>query len=234
MTKSASQKVEFTIEDKQVTVFPAHTLHAPVIYLNTFTKTIEDDLWLYLSKQQCPDFSLVSIGNLDWDHDMAPWAIPPISKDDTPCTPGADEYLTLLQTQIIPRAESHIKGTPVWRGLAGYSLAGLFAVYASFRTTQFSRIASMSGSLWFPGFKEYVFEHTWERKPSCLYLSLGSKEAKISNPFLRVVRQNTEDIEAYLKEQHIPTTFVLNPGNHFVNALERTAAGIQWILNYQS
>ena len=81
---------------------------------------------------------------------MAPWDIPPISKNDTPCTGGADSYLDLLLSKIIPEAERQLRGTPVWRGIAGYSLAGLFAVYAMYQTGAFSRIASMSGSLWFP------------------------------------------------------------------------------------
>lgn len=39
----------------------------------------------------------------------------------------------------------------VFIGIAGYSLAGLFALYALYKTDVFTRVASMSGSLWFPG-----------------------------------------------------------------------------------
>lgn len=75
-------------------------------------------------------------------------------------TSGADGYLRLLINQIIPKAESLLQGTPAWRGIAGYSLAGLFALYSIYQTDAFSRVASVSGSLWFPGIKEYVVSRT--------------------------------------------------------------------------
>ena len=68
-------------------------------------------------------------------------------------------------------------GAPRWRGIAGYSLAGLFAVYALYRTDVFARAASVSGSLWFPGFREYVFSHTPLCRPDCVYFSLGLHRA---------------------------------------------------------
>lgn len=72
-----------------------------------------------------PDFTLVAISGLEWDHDMAPWDIPPISKKDTPCTGGADSYLGLLLSKIIPEAEKQISGTPVWRGDCGLLPRGI-------------------------------------------------------------------------------------------------------------
>ncbi len=81
---------------------------------------------------------------------MAPWEITPTSKNDTPCTGGAGNYLRLLAEEIISQAEKTVPGIPPWRGLTGYSLAGLFAVYAIYQMDLFSRIASMSGPLWFP------------------------------------------------------------------------------------
>ena len=47
------------------------------------------------------------------------------------CTGGADDYLRHLTTEIIPTAEKELAGVPSWRGIAGYSLAGLFALYLS-------------------------------------------------------------------------------------------------------
>lgn len=162
---------------------------------------------------------------------MAPWDIPPISSKDTPCTGGADAYLELLLNEILPQAEKTVFGTPLWRGIAGYSLAGLFALYSIYRTDVFSRAASVSGSLWFPEFPAFVCSHTPKQTPDCIYFSLGDKEHKTRNPFLQTVRQNTEEMEDFYKQQGIATTFQLNPGNHFQDAALRTAAGIRWILN---
>ena len=50
-----------------------------------------------------------------------------------------------------PWATERIHGKASFIGIAGYSLAGLFALYALYKTDAFTRVASMSGSLWFPG-----------------------------------------------------------------------------------
>lgn len=224
-----NQEKQMRIGGRAVSVFPSADADKPVVYLNTFEEEGRR-VYAQLQEQGCPDFSLVAISGLAWNHDMAPWDIPPLSPNDTPCTGGADSYLDLLLSKIIPEAEKQISGTPVWRGMAGYSLAGLFAVYAMYQTDAFSRIASMSGSLWFPGIKEYIFSHKEKRKPDCMYFSLGDKESKTRNPFLKCVRQNTEKIEAFYRSKGIDTAFRLNPGNHFQDAVERSAAGIAWIL----
>ena len=161
---------------------------------------------------------------------MTPWFCPPLSPEDTPCTGGADEYLELLLNEIIQEAREHIKGEPAYLGIAGYSLAGLFAVYAMYRTDVFDRIASMSGSLWFPDFKEYCMAHEIKRKPDKLYISLGDKECKTKQPLLKTVQENTEALVAYYKELDMDVTWELNPGNHFKDAALRSAKGIMAII----
>ena len=114
---------------------------------------------------------------------MVPWNGPSAFKNAEPCTGGADDYLRLLIDEIIPTAEKEINGVPSWRGIAGYSLAGLFALYAICQTDLFSHVDSISGSLWFPGMKEYIFSHEPKRCPDCMYFSLGDKESKLETRF---------------------------------------------------
>ena len=211
-------------------IYPSTVPDCPIVYLNTVSAE-GGCVREALLEMGCPDFSLVAISNLKWDHDMAPWAIPPISPKDTPCTGGADDYLCLLTEEIMPQAERAVPGYPSWRGLAGYSLAGLFAVYAMYRTDLFSRIASMSGSLWFPRFKEYAMSHEPKRAPDHLYLSLGDKEGKTRNEYLKAVQANTEELAALYRSRQIDTTFQVNPGNHFAEGVKRSALGIQWLLS---
>jgi len=163
---------------------------------------------------------------LNWDHDMTPWFCPPLSENDTPCTGGADEYLHLLVNEIIPGAREHIKGTPSHIAIAGYSLAGLFAIYAMYQTDIFDRSASMSGSLWFPDFKEYCLRHEMKKQPEKLYLSLGDREAKTRNRTLMTVQENTEALIKHYRSLGIDVTWELNPGNHFKDAAIRSAKGI--------
>lgn len=220
----------FSIKGKTVSVYPAREPDAPVIYLNTFSEEAEQVV-AELQKHNLPAFSLVCVSNLDWNRDMVPWDHPPVLKKGEPFAGGADEYLRLLTGTILPEAEKTLPGVPRWRGLAGYSLAGLFAVYAIYGTDVFPRIASMSGSLWFPGMLEYIRSHPCKRVPDCVYLSLGDRESKTRNPFLCTVRGNTEALADYCRDQGIRSVFQLNPGNHFNNPAGRTADGIGWLLN---
>ena len=220
----------YKIDGKTLTLFLSAESGAPIIYLNTFS---DEGRRVYEAAQAagCPPFALVAISDLDWNHDMVPWDSPSAFKNAAPYTGGADDYLRLLAEEIIPTAEKEIPGVPSWRGIVGYSLAGLFALYAVYQTDLFSRVGSMSGSLWFPGMKEYILSHKPRRRPDHMYFSLGDKESKTRNPVLRSVRQNTEEIQAFYQAMEIDTTFELNPGNHYDHAAERTAAGIMWLLN---
>ena len=220
----------FTTDNKTISIFPCSESESPVIYLNTFH---DESRKVYETAQAtgCPPFTLVAISNLDWNQDMAPWDSPAAVKKGEPFTGGAGDYLRLLVEEIIPRAEKELVGPPAWRGIAGYSLAGLFALYTIYQTDVFSRVGCMSGSLWFPGFKEYIFSHEPKRQPDCVYFSLGDKEAKTRNPVLKTVQENTEEIQTFYQNKGIDTVFQLNPGNHFVQGVERTTAGIEWLLS---
>ena len=220
---------QFKSKGKEATLYHSKEPGSPLIILNNY---VGDGSSVMEAAEELggKDFSLLCVGNLDWDHDMTPWDCPPTSPKDTPYTGGADEYLKLLLDDIIPECLKRVDGTPSHISIAGYSLAGLFAIYALYRTDAFERAASMSGSLWFPGFKEYVLSHEMKRKPEKLYLSLGDKEAKTRNQYMKVVQENTEGIADHLREAGIDVTFEMNPGNHFRDAALRSAKGILAIL----
>ena len=220
----------FTVGGKTAAVFPTEELGAPVIYLNTFSGEGEQ-IWQAAQAAGFPPFTLVAVSDLDWNHDMAPWDSPPVFKNAQPCTGGANDYLQLLTKEIVPSVEKELSEEPRWRGIAGYSLAGLFTVYAIYQTDLFSRIGSMSGSLWYPGIKDYIFSHEPLKQPDHMYFSLGDRESKTRNPILQSVQQDTEEIQAFYQSKGIDTVFELNPGNHYKQATQRTAAGIGWLLN---
>lgn len=220
----------FSIANKTISVFASSTPNAPVIYLNTFSGEGQK-IFQAAQDAHYPSFTLIAISDLDWDHDMAPWDCPPIFKNTQPCTGGADDYLKLLTETIVPTVENNLAGPPCWRGITGYSLAGLFAVYAIYQTDLFSRVGSMSGSLWFPGIKEYIFSHEPKCWPNYMYFSLGDKESKTRNPILQSVQSNTEEIQTFYQKKGINTVFQQNSGNHYNHATERTTAGIGWLLS---
>lgn len=216
---------------RTVCVWPAQAPGAPALYLNA--GSADEGAAVYEAlRARCPDrdWSLVVVSGLDWDRDLVPWDGPPLARGSAPCTGGAGAYLAELTGQLLPRAEACLPAPPCWRGVAGYSLAGLFALYALYRVPCFTRMASVSGSLWFPGLGEYLAAHTPVTPPRCLYFSIGSREHRTRNPLLRPGRARTEAIAAQFAAAGIETVFELNPGNHFEQPDLRTARGLAWLL----
>lgn len=220
----------FRAGGKTISVFPSAEQGSPILYLNTFSNE-RQSVFEAAQAAGCPPFTLAAISDLDWNHDMAPWDSPPAFKNGDPCTGGANEYLRLLTEEIIPATEKALPTVPRWRGIVGYSLAGLFALYSIYQTDVFSCVGCVSGSLWYPGIKDYIASHEPKRWPDRIYFSLGDKESKTRNPLLKTVRQNTEDVQAFYQTKGSNTVFHLNAGNHYNHTAERTAAGIGWLLN---
>ena len=216
------------IDGKCVNIFKSQNEAAPAIYLNTFSGE-GAEIYRDLTASDEFDCTLIEITNLNWNHDLSPWASPAIMKNDDPFTGGADEYLNLLTEKIIPAAEVDIK--PIFRGLAGYSMAGLFAIYATYRTDKFSRVASMSGSLWFPNFIDFLKSNQMIRIPDKMYLSLGDKESKTKNKYLSQVMTCTETVHNCCKDLNISTLFEVNSGGHLTEVNQRQIAGIKYILS---
>ena len=143
---------------------------------------------------------------------------------------GADDYLRLLIDEILPKVKEMIEGEPGFTGITGYSLAGLFAVYAMYKTDVFDRVACMSGSLWFHDFIEYCKRNEYKRLPDKIYFSLGDKEANTRNPVLKTVQDKTIELSEYFKSLGAEVIFELNSGNHFTDTILRSAKGIKAIL----
>lgn len=221
---------KFTAAGKTVAVYPAVAPGAPLVVLNTFGGE-GGQAAAALRQAGSPPCTLVAVSGLDWSRDMPPWDAPPLAPGEAPFAGGAGEYLDRLLGTILPKAESGLALPPAWRGIAGYSLAGLFAVYALYRTDVFCRAASVSGSLWYPGLLEFVQGHAPKRLPERLYFSVGDRECRARSPSLQRVQANAEWLARFYRAQGVETCFVLNPGGHSSHAARRTAAGIAWLLD---
>ena len=222
------EKQTFNTDNKKITLYPALAENKPVIYLTTYNDD-GGEVYDELQKQGCPDFTLVTISGLNWEAELSPLAAGGLFKYSEMFTGGADAYLQFLTQQVLPHAEAGLNGI-LWRGLAGYSLAGLFTVYAMYKTDLFSRAASMSGSLWYPGFKDFALKNTLRIAPQHLYFSLGDKEARARNQYLKTVQQCTEELAAHYRSLGINTCYELNPGGHYRDIISRSGAGIKWLL----
>ena len=216
---------------KQVTVHSKHATGAPIIYLPVVMGD-GSDIYDRCRELDCPPFTLVTIGGLDWNRELSPWACDGTVRDAEPFGGQAASFLDELLSQIIPQVESSLPQPPIWRGIAGYSLAGLFALWALWQTNAFDRAASASGSLWFPHFVDRASTEPFVSNPQAVYLSLGKKETKTPNRMMRHVLDDTRAMEELLVERGIPTTLEINPGNHFAQTDLRMARGIHWILTH--
>ena len=206
---------------------------APVVYL---LGDVADH-----SPVQVPEgVSLVNIGVDLWEENFSPWCAPRVFAKGPNFGDGAQKTLDTLINQVIPWAESELTEPPAYRVLVGYSLAGLFSLWAGVTqagVTQapaatFQRIGAVSGSFWFPGLLDYVDQQLSGGVVGLThaYLSLGDREARTPNPQIMHVRENAELLASKLQNAGIISTFELNRGNHFQNVEGRMQKALDWLV----
>ena len=177
------------------------------------------------------DAALALVPGTDWDADLSPWPAPGVFGGSSGFSGGAGKHLETLARDWIPEAESALSeaGRPFVRVIAGYSLAGLFALWAAAGSDLFDASAAVSGSFWYDGFAEWFRGR--EISAKFVYLSVGDKEKNARNPRMAKVEEAGEAILAGLKEKGIPAVFEKNPGGHFRDVPERMARGIDYTLS---
>ena len=220
---------DFTLCDHKLSLFQAKKADCPLIVFHSFSDEGEA-VYQELRKQNAPECHFLSIAIHDWQREMSPWPAAALSKDAEVFSGGADAYLESLLSTILPWAGERIRGKASFMGVAGYSLAGLFALYAMYKTDVFSRVAAMSGSFWFPGMRNFCKENTMKILPEKLYLSIGDQESRTRHPILKTMQENTEELLEYFRSLGIPCQYELNPGNHFQDVNLRCAKGISELL----
>ena len=136
------------------------TLHPTVYLLGTEEKELreiirllkKDPLW----KQKEP--VLVGIHPGNWSEDYSPFPAPPLTQGNPAFGSSAGDYLRSIAERLVPEIE---KIAPVFldadtRYLAGYSLAGLCALYGAYVSDAFGGYGAVSPSLWLEGWMEFV------------------------------------------------------------------------------
>ncbi len=170
-------------------------------------------------RETTDDFCLKALKVSSWNDDLSPWAAPAVFGNEG-FGGKAEETLQAVQSYCE-------KGKAYYLG--GYSLAGLFALWAGTKTDIFGGIAAASPSVWFPGFADYLKENPIKSRH--VYLSLGTKEEKTGNPVMKTVGERIKEISGILTDRGIQTTLEWNPGNHFKDPDKRTARAFSIILS---
>ena len=174
------------------------------------------------------DFSLAVFDVTDWNAQFSPWTAPAVFGKDSFSGKGNDT-LRFLEDEFLPEIKSKFPKSEVF--LTGYSLAGLFSLWALYETDKFNGAVCCSSSLWFDKWDEYASLHRI-KSPSTIYMSLGDREEKTKNKVMSKVGDRTRRQAEILKED--PNVeklyFEWNEGGHFVEPLKRVAKGITRIL----
>ncbi len=176
-----------------------------------------------IRKEYGEDFRLITFKINDWNRQLSPWEAPAVFGREGFGNGAADTLREILE-YCGDRTKTYYLG--------GYSLAGLFALWAAYRTDRFQGIAAASPSMWFPGFSEFMKEN--EIRTRRVYLSLGDREAKTRNPVMSTVGDRIREAHALLCGQGIDCTLEWNAGNHFVDSDKRTAKAFLWVMKEKS
>jgi len=178
-------------------------------------------------------FTLVAVPVRDWELELMPWAEPAVSKRPEVGTGAGETLRYLIEALLLARDNgtqaASLRNTPPVI-LGGYSLAGLFALWAACQTDRFGAVVAGSPSLWAGDWPGYAAGHAMQARQ--VYLSLGDREERSRNKtFARVgdrIREEYRRLQQQLGKEN--TTLVWEEGGHFADPAARMARGFVWCL----
>lgn len=197
------------------THFPNPKAHARVVLLSG--AETGQALW---PKVRPLGAELFCIDGIAWNCDMSPWPAPSPFRGGEDFSGGGDAF---LQTLLARLPESDL---PTY--LVGYSLAGLFALWALTKTAAFAGAACVSGSVWYPGFVPYLASNPPQGQR--VYLSYGAKEPKTRNPAFQALPQCAADVQTLCAKAGLAVQLAVNPGGHGSESLLRQQNAIAWLV----
>ena len=178
--------------------------------------------------QSAPHFLFAAIPVESWNDALSLWEAPAVWGKQG-FSGKAAETLCFLIERVIPTLKQQFRlPEDIKIILGGYSLAGLFALWASTQTDLFYGVAAASPSVWFPDWME--FEQQRPIQTQHIYLSLGDKEEHTKNAVMAVVGDNIRTLHSQLIARGADCTFEWNSGGHFKDADLRTAKAFRWVM----
>ena len=173
-------------------------------------------------------FLLAAIELEDWTLDLMPWPDGNISRDPEAGRHGQETLQFILQ-DLLPELERRYGRLPVILG--GYSLGGLFALWASVQTDGFQAVAAASPSVWIHGWLPFAKKNA--PKAGHIYLSLGDREEHVKNQAIARVGDNLRAYYEMLRNPLGPEhcTLVWEEGGHFNENAGRLARAFAWCMD---
>ena len=162
--------------------------------------------------QSAHHFLFAAVPVESWNDALSPWEAPAVWGKQGFGGNAADT-LRFLTEQGIPTLKQQFDlSENVKIILGGYSLAGLFALWASTQINLFYGVAAASPSVWFPGWMEFEQRHPIQMQH--IYLSLGDKEEHTKNAVMAAVGDHIRALHSRLAERGADCTLEWNSGGH--------------------
>lgn len=177
-------------------------------------------------------FTVVKVPLRDWNDSLTPWPAAGLYRGEPDFGGYASATLAELLDEAMPAIEKAAGLAPVKRAICGYSLGGLFALYAFTHSGAFQACACVSGSVWYEGWVEHLRALPFEGEGRFAYLSIGSKEKHAAPKILHHVQDNMEECAAILCERGCQVEFSVGPGGHMSLVKERFAAAFSALDGY--
>ncbi len=165
---------------------------------------------------------------VSWEVDYTPWKADGLRKGEA-FGGGADAYLKELTEMILPAAAEKFSVDINSSAVCGYSLGGLFSLYAALNSGIFRSAASVSGSLWYKGWTEYLSEKSENIRLAGCYVSLGDTEGKSKNQLLKTVDDKTSECCKILSAASDRFKFEYNSGGHFKDVAARMKKAVDFL-----
>lgn len=191
------------------------------------TATLEAEAAQIAVLSQTP-FVLATVELEDWIIDLMPWPDRNISREEEAGRHAPDTLHYILDA-LIPELKRRFGDRPIILG--GYSLGGLFALWAAGQTDGFKALAAASPSVWIRDWIPYSTKQP--PMAEAIYLSLGEREEHVKNRAIARVGDCLREQYALLQRQMGPgrCTLVWEEGNHFTDNEGRLARAFAWCLN---
>lgn len=170
-------------------------------------------------------FALAAVPVRSWNDELSPWAASP-ALGDQGFGGQAPGTLAALEGQILPALKEGLGCCAPRVLLGGYSLAGLFALWASARSSEFFGVVAASPSVWFPGWMAFEEQHPIRARR--VYLSLGTREEHTRNAALACVGDNIRALHQRLQQRGVRCVLEWNEGGHFRAPDQRTLRAFRW------
>ena len=189
-------------------------------------EVIESELSFIQELSGRQDFCLKAVRVNSWNRDLSPWPAPAVFGNED-FGNGAPETLEYLLKEVVNFSKISVSEyRKIYLG--GYSLSGLFALWAGYQTDCFDGIAAASPSVWFPEFIGYMNER--KIQTNAVYLSLGDREEKTRNSTMAAVGDRIREAYELLNRACVNCVLEWNKGNHFKETDLRTAKAFAWLL----